>query len=328
MTNIRSLALLACIAGYSLNTQAMLSRTLLTGIQSRQTLTRLATARSFSQSAITYNQQHDQSHQTIQPNGKYTALLKYAGTLALGAAGYIGYDQYKKYELTQLCRKYNTQDIDDALALAEAHSLLPWLTFDSKLFAFKSLTILKAGPQEFDHALDKIEYLLSHNKIARTYLIDQAAANIANLNYRVNYVLRQKPETHLPLLSAAVKKFYRLISLQTPALYFKNINSLKLTADQWGNDFVSHNLRNNNDYITTLKNLDDDVFCYLTNSNKDFLALIKKAVDERAFNSTYFIPKLESHYNRTFIQELLGKKLLEDYDRYVSSLGSVIIDPS
>ena len=259
MTNIRTLTLLACVASYSLNTQAMASRALLTRIQARQALTRLTNARSFSKSTYTYNQHHEQSshqthNQTIQPHRNYSDLLKCTGALALGAAGYIGYDQYKKYELQQLYVKYIGKDKEDMLALAEAHSIEHWLgrSYDPR-------------SDKARYYFDRLAYLLFHNPVAHNYLVDQAALRIGTFDFLALSYIEQTTtcDEKLRLIQAARSKLNetKLAQRTKASNEFRDKLNHNLLSISYA--YMQQLAKNGLDYTQLTNRIDDSTLAYL-----------------------------------------------------------------
>ena len=251
--------------------QAMGSRALLTRIQARQALTRLANTRSFSQSAYTHNQHHEQSHkthdQTLKFNRKYTPLLACAGTLALGAAGYIGYDQYKEYEREQFYNKYNAQNIDDIVALAEART-------------FSSFWVRKHIYCCCDEDYKRIIYLLSHNTAAQHYLIDLAVEQINKLDWNKQEMLLRIPKVHAYILNAAIKKLNKLKSNPRKIhKHIKEITPLTLLVQTFSKVYVCRlhqaKLQKNQIYIKRFLELEPETIDYLINTNQEFAKLLQ-----------------------------------------------------
>ena len=230
MKNIYSAVLLAYLISYSSTTQAMFSKALLTRLPSRQALTRLANTRSFSQSAYTHNQHHEQSHkihnQARQANSRYSVLSIAASTIAVGAAAYISYDQYNEYQLQQLINKYQCKTQEDILALTQAHTLINWITLTGKskelmkYYSYINGDFTKSVWTIDYDAYNKIKLLFERNQAVRNYFIDHAILHIDDLNDTYIYLLADNPSINIKLFHLALNKFNELKSTKDKSSKF------------------------------------------------------------------------------------------------------------
>ena len=294
MKNVCTLALVACVASYSLNAQAMVSRALLARLQASQTLTRLTNARSFSQSAYTHNQHHEQSHQgqreTVYSSKKYKSMLVSAGILTVGAASYVAYNQHKNNngynnqdstndnnnELKQLYLKYNVHNQQDMLALAEAHSLISWLSLKERpKYTIHEIAIDKDFADKL-YAEERINYLYRTNVAARHYFIDYAAQHIEDFSHLFIYEFIDIPAAGLKLLKATIEKIHKLEStfdtLKSTNLkaHFEHIQALRKTGDT-----IAFHLALCSG-IEEISNWDADILNYMAHHNNRFRVRLKE----------------------------------------------------